>query len=581
MTVMALQTRIFKYSLTTALCVGFGLGIAAAPALAGFNWTPEPASKAAPIQKQTQHAMPMPDRMMAQPQPTNAMPPSDQALMPMPATAPAAANNTAVSSQEPQAMPMQNAPAAMAAQAAPMKITPPASERDLTMPPAMTAPMKNVTAEPLPQTKTTSAPMPKEAATTQDKGMERYRSMYGTIELEKPKNAAAPMPKAAMNDAPAKMNSAATAAKMAAIEPAAGSASADIVEGFGSDMPLAFALRQVVPAQYAFSFGNGVNPGVRVSWNGGKAWADVVRDMVAPLGMQARIEGHVVHISTDNGGYMPMSAPAAQRPAMPKPAMTEAKAGDASAIDTAQNVVIERKNIVDPGYGVDKTQMTPSAAMDDAMMTPMPPMPATPAAQPPDTANLIPLLPAEQTPAATAPSEDKLAMTAPASTPARQDKTFDSEFLKVMRQSDSLNTPPAQRPMQYARYTERMEQEMAALEPAAGSVESEEKAAPPAAKPMAEKKNSAAGVWEAAQGQSLRDVLTQWSRQAGISLVWEASHDYQIGNDVMVSDSFHAALRSLFTDGLPSGDKPSFRLLGKGDTKAPAALIVQDTSSAG
>lgn len=35
----------------------------------------------------------------------------------------------------------------------------------------------------------------------------------------------------------------------------------DVIEGFGSDMPLALALRQVVPAQYAFSFGRGLIPG--------------------------------------------------------------------------------------------------------------------------------------------------------------------------------------------------------------------------------------------------------------------------------------------------------------------------------
>jgi hypothetical protein len=66
--------------------------------------------------------------------------------------------------------------------------------------------------------------------------------------------------------------------------------------GFGSDMPLAMALRQVVPAEYSFSFGQNVNPGERVSWNGGKPWNDVVSDMVMPLNLKASVRGRTVYI---------------------------------------------------------------------------------------------------------------------------------------------------------------------------------------------------------------------------------------------------------------------------------------------
>ena len=58
----------------------------------------------------------------------------------------------------------------------------------------------------------------------------------------------------------------------AAPSPSAPSVAAADVVGFGTDMPLALALRQIVPADYAFSFGENVNPGYRVSWSGGKAW---------------------------------------------------------------------------------------------------------------------------------------------------------------------------------------------------------------------------------------------------------------------------------------------------------------------
>lgn len=55
-----------------------------------------------------------------------------------------------------------------------------------------------------------------------------------------------------------------------------------VVEGFGKEMPLALALSQIVPAEYAYSFGEGVNPGMRVSWNGGQPWNEVLAAALEP-----------------------------------------------------------------------------------------------------------------------------------------------------------------------------------------------------------------------------------------------------------------------------------------------------------
>ena len=55
-----------------------------------------------------------------------------------------------------------------------------------------------------------------------------------------------------------------------------------VIEGFGNDMPLALAIRQIVPARYAFSFGLGVNPAQRINWKGGKPWNEVLSDALAP-----------------------------------------------------------------------------------------------------------------------------------------------------------------------------------------------------------------------------------------------------------------------------------------------------------
>ncbi|MGH1456394.1 MAG: hypothetical protein ACRBDI_06405 [Alphaproteobacteria bacterium] len=72
----------------------------------------------------------------------------------------------------------------------------------------------------------------------------------------------------------------------------------DIIEGFGSDMPLALALSQIVPPHYAYSFGEGVNPGAIISWDGGLPWNEVLKNALEPAGYQYSINGKKLSITT-------------------------------------------------------------------------------------------------------------------------------------------------------------------------------------------------------------------------------------------------------------------------------------------
>ncbi len=71
----------------------------------------------------------------------------------------------------------------------------------------------------------------------------------------------------------------------------------DVIEGFGSDMPLALALRQIVPAHYAYAFGNGVNPGAVISWEGGLPWNEVLKNALEPAGYVYALRGKKLSIS--------------------------------------------------------------------------------------------------------------------------------------------------------------------------------------------------------------------------------------------------------------------------------------------
>lgn len=66
--------------------------------------------------------------------------------------------------------------------------------------------------------------------------------------------------------------------------------------GFGSDIPLALALRQIVPAEYGFSFAAEVDQGARVSWSGGQPWDVVLNNALKPLGFGAVIAERTVRV---------------------------------------------------------------------------------------------------------------------------------------------------------------------------------------------------------------------------------------------------------------------------------------------
>ncbi len=55
--------------------------------------------------------------------------------------------------------------------------------------------------------------------------------------------------------------------------------------GFGNHIPLAFAVRQIVPKAVKVTYGPGASPAALVSWKGGQTWNRVLLAAVRPLGL--------------------------------------------------------------------------------------------------------------------------------------------------------------------------------------------------------------------------------------------------------------------------------------------------------
>ncbi len=70
----------------------------------------------------------------------------------------------------------------------------------------------------------------------------------------------------------------------------------DVINGFGTQVPLVIALREIVPASYQFAYADGLNLGTLVNWKGGKPWRDVLRSVVTPLGLTATEKNSVIYV---------------------------------------------------------------------------------------------------------------------------------------------------------------------------------------------------------------------------------------------------------------------------------------------
>lgn len=138
----------------------------------------------------------------------------------------------------------------------------------------------------------------------------------------------------------------------------------EAVVGFGSDMPLALALQQVAPPGYAFSFGESINPGAKVSWTGGKSWVDVMQDMIVPLGLKADIRGKIIFVYREqHSGVMPQIE-----------TLIEPAAGDAGDVSTLRpedmvDASVRRSTIHDPGSQAESQPEETVATLDERTPT--------------------------------------------------------------------------------------------------------------------------------------------------------------------------------------------------------------------
>jgi len=68
------------------------------------------------------------------------------------------------------------------------------------------------------------------------------------------------------------------------------------LNGFGNQVPLSFAVRQIVPVRFQVAYGQAVDREAPVDWKGGQPWRPTLSDALRPLGLTASVVGAAVTI---------------------------------------------------------------------------------------------------------------------------------------------------------------------------------------------------------------------------------------------------------------------------------------------
>lgn len=109
-----------------------------------------------------------------------------------------------------------------------------------------------------------------------------------------------------------------------------------VVEGFGKDIPLVIALRDIVPAKYAYAFSPKDIAGTKISWRGGKPWQDVLKAALdtVDFGMQVtdtQVLIYAKQYKSDAAPTSPTSKAPSAPPQPPAAPVAEAKPEPESA----------------------------------------------------------------------------------------------------------------------------------------------------------------------------------------------------------------------------------------------------------
>jgi type IV pili sensor histidine kinase/response regulator len=115
------------------------------------------------------------------------------------------------------------------------------------------------------------------------------------------------------------------------------------VDGFANNIPLAVALRQILPPDYSFSLAPDIDTATSVSWRGGAGWRDVLRSMLTNASLGFSEDGRAIRITRTSSFGAFAAAPPIAAP-LPEPVVVSQPVAQ---VLPAQTVVLEQAPVAE------------------------------------------------------------------------------------------------------------------------------------------------------------------------------------------------------------------------------------------
>ena len=273
--------------------------------------------------------------------------------------------------------------------------------------------------------------------------------------------------------------------------------------GFGKDLPLMTAVKQIVPKSYGLSFASGVPTNINISWDGGRPWNEVLDLALAPHNLQSVVSEGVVTIVPFGGRVIPSSF----------------SVGDSG--NRAMNAPMTMQD-------VQKTVMM-EPILDDTM---------TPQSSGSFNYN----------------GERPVPLLQPAM--ATSDMSIGGGNQNYIQQAAGVGPYTGQ-----------------STQPMIGSMQGT-MGQPPVDSMNPQLYDNSVQYWAAPKESTLRDVLTSWTRKAGVELFWSSEYDYPISTAVNIEGGFETAVQTLLK-GLEESDPRPLGRLHPNLPNGPAVLVIE------
>ncbi len=336
------------------------------------------------------------------------------------------------------------------------------------------------------------------------------------------------------------------------------------VRGFGKDIPLVIAAQQIAPEGRQIAFGQGVDPSMPISWNGGKSWRNVLSDALGGSGLQLAEQGNILFISRGNSTLNPTNASLLMEPKYMRAQEPQPVANNNMMQPMQQQPMMQQQPAylppTAPAPVMMQQQPSPNTVMLPAMEMPASnnqqaaayPSPTNPVVLPPAGSPIMPTM--APAPRALVAGETVI--------PPQQPIGYQQPPAPTM-QSTVVNVPLAPQPIPVMR-TAPMTEVNVVSAPVATMMP---------ITPMTHDAALSSGSWHASSSKTLKQILEDWSQRSNVTLRWDSEFDFPVQSNVNFEGDYETAVRTLLR-GFSSAQPQPIARLYRPTAGAPGVLLV-------